>query len=70
MTIINGIEMDDGADEPDRPMVCAKFSCNKAKLLWLKKRHSIQTRNGFFTAGGDGWVCPICGGGYGGTPHG
>ena len=47
---------------------CVRWRCEKAKLHWLKKGHSLQTENGHFTAGGDGWICPRCGGGYGKTP--
>ncbi len=46
---------------------CVKFGCGYANLVFLEAGLSHQTGNGFFTIGIDGWYCPRCGAGYGGS---
>lgn len=47
---------------------CLILGCDRARLKWVARGASIQTRNGFFTVTTDGgnYICPNCGGHYGG----
>jgi hypothetical protein len=46
---------------------CVKFGCENAVLIFSKTGAAWQSSNGFIIVKIDGWYCPNCGAGYGGS---
>lgn len=47
---------------------CSMLKCDRVKLVFKKPGENFQTkRGGFLVIHVPGWVCPNCGGSYGGT---
>jgi hypothetical protein len=61
----DGVSFKHIPDKGIKTKECLKHGCNKARLIFLNKGKSLQTQNGFLTAGISGYYCPVCSGSYG-----